>query len=119
MTFGERIRRLRTERGWTQIEFAQKMEVHDRHISRWEKDKNRPTGRAMDKMAEVFGVTVEELFGSPFAVEEKTEDDKLLQQFKEIQSLAEPERQAISLVIDAFLTKKRIGQLIQTSSRSA
>ena len=63
MTFGERIEQLRRERGWTKLEFARRLGVHDRHISRWEKGKNRPMGRTLEKMAEVFGVTADELFG--------------------------------------------------------
>ncbi len=109
MTLGEQIKALRLDRGWTQFDLAQRMEVHDRHVTRWETNKNRPAGRTLEKLAEIFEVTVPELFGSAAPVVEKEgEDGDLRRQFKELQALSPSERLAISMVIDAFLAKKRM-----------
>jgi transcriptional regulator with XRE-family HTH domain len=118
MTFGDRIKELRRAKGWTQVEFADRMGVNNRHVSRWEKSKNRPTGRTLDKMAEVFEMTPEELFGNLVATREPVPDPELHEQFKEIQNLPEAERAAIRMVLDAFLTKRRVEQVLHSPAPS-
>lgn len=114
MTFGQRIRRLRKGRGWTQVEFAEKMQVNDRYVSRWETDKNLPTRRTLERMAALFELTVEELFGGDKPQPEPVlAHPVLLKQFKEIQELTAKEQEAISIVLDAFLTKKRMEKVLQ------
>ncbi len=114
MTLGERIARLRRERDWTQEQFADKVGVHSRHVSRWETDKNRPAARMLEKIAEVFGVDWETLATSrdrpgPEAV---LQHEELLRQFQEVQELEDEDRLTISRVIDAFVTKKRIEKVL-------
>lgn len=112
MTLGEKIRRLRRDRGWTQAEFAAQVGVHERHVLRWEKDRHQPTGRTLEKIAQVFGVPVGDLFDRNEVVDESPEDATLRRQFQEIKALSEDERFAIGMVIDAFLTKRRVEHLV-------
>lgn len=48
--------RLRTERGWTQKELAQRVGTRQANISRLENGLANPTFRFMQKLSEVFGV---------------------------------------------------------------
>src|SRR5690349_20216347 len=85
VTFAERIKVLRKERGWTQSELARQVGIHEGNICRWEKGQNRPAGRTLEKVAEAFGLSVEELFGP--RAEEQLANDVLRRQFLEIQDL--------------------------------
>jgi transcriptional regulator with XRE-family HTH domain len=114
MTLGEQIARLRREREWTQDQFAEKVGVHSRHVSRWETDKNRPAARALEKIAEVLGVDWESLATQrePQSATHVLHHEGLLRQFQAVQELEEEDQLTISRVIDAFVTKSRIDKVL-------
>ena len=55
------IAQLRKELGLTQKELAEKLEVTDKAISRWETGKGLPDTSLLKPLAEIFGVSVGEL----------------------------------------------------------
>ena len=61
MTIGKRIAQLRKEKGMTQEELSQKMEVSAQAVSKWENDQTCPDISLLPKLAELLGVTVDEL----------------------------------------------------------
>lgn len=60
-TLGMMIASLRKENGMTQLELAEKMGVTDKAVSKWERDLSCPDVSSIPKLAEVFGVSVDEL----------------------------------------------------------
>ena len=63
---GTAIRELRTRRGLTQLQLAQKLDVSDKTISKWETGKGYPDITLLEPIAEVFGISVTEfLSGAP------------------------------------------------------
>lgn len=60
-TFGSMIAVLRKEKGMTQLELAEKMGVTDKAVSKWERDLSFPDVSSIPKLAEIFGVSVDEL----------------------------------------------------------
>ncbi|MBR2409170.1 MAG: helix-turn-helix transcriptional regulator [Lachnospiraceae bacterium] len=61
MTIGKRIATLRKEKGMTQEELSQKMEVSAQAVSKWENDQSCPDITSLPKLAKILGVTVDEL----------------------------------------------------------
>ena len=61
MTIGKRIAQLRKEKGFTQEELSQKMEVSAQAVSKWENDQTCPDIASLPKLAKILGVTVDEL----------------------------------------------------------
>ena len=59
------IRPLRQERGWSQAALAWRVGVTRRSILRWEGQQRRPQPRARLRLAELVGVSVEELACEP------------------------------------------------------
>lgn len=55
------IRRLRTEAGLTQLELAEKLCYSDKSISKWERAEALPDISVLKEMADLFGVSVDEL----------------------------------------------------------
>ena len=55
---GERIRTLRKQLGLTQKEFAKKIGVIDRLVSKWEKGLNDPTTKSLKAIAKTFNVNL-------------------------------------------------------------
>lgn len=60
-TLGMMIASLRKENGMTQLELAEKMGVTDKAVSKWERDLSCPDVHSIPKLAEVFGIRVDEL----------------------------------------------------------
>jgi len=61
MTFGEKLKKLRTEAHLTQDELAEKLFVSRTAISKWESDRGYPNIESLKAIAKFFSVTVDEL----------------------------------------------------------
>ena len=62
MSIGSKISDLRKERKLTQCELAEKLNVSDKVISRWETGTSLPDVEMMRNISAVFGVTISELY---------------------------------------------------------
>ncbi len=60
-SIGETIASLRKQKGMTQNELAEKMNVTDKAVSKWERDLSCPDINAISKLADILDVSVEEL----------------------------------------------------------
>lgn len=58
---GKTIAALRKEKGWTQVELAEKLQVSDKAVSKWEKDESSPSVEFFPALAELFGVSIDYL----------------------------------------------------------
>ncbi len=61
--FGERIAALRRERGMTQESLAQRLGITNQAVSKWESDQCCPDIMQLPMLADLFGITLDELFG--------------------------------------------------------
>ena len=64
MTFGEKLKKLRTDNGLTQDELAEKLYVTRTAISKWETDKGYPNIESLKAIAAFFSITVDDLLSS-------------------------------------------------------
>ncbi len=60
-TFGSLLTALRKANGMTQKDLAERLNVSDKAISRWERDENYPDLPLLPVIADIFGVTTDEL----------------------------------------------------------
>ncbi len=60
-TLGTKIAALRKEKRMTQSNLAEKMGVTDKAVSKWERDLSCPDINSVPQLAEVLGVSVDEL----------------------------------------------------------
>lgn len=60
-TMGEMICALRKEQGMTQKDLAQRLNITDKAVSKWERDVAYPDTATIPKLAEILGISVEEL----------------------------------------------------------
>ncbi len=59
--FGKNITRLRKLTNMTQLELAEKLNYSDKAVSKWEQGYSLPDVRVLVQLAEIFGVTVDDL----------------------------------------------------------
>ena len=58
---GKFLKDMRREKGWTQSEFAEKLGVSEKTVSKWETGRGLPDVSLMLPVCEQLGITVNEL----------------------------------------------------------
>ena len=71
MTLGEKIYKLRNDKGFSQSDLAEKLSVSRQSVSKWENNSAVPELEKLIKLAEIFNITLDEL-----VKDEKKEDEK-------------------------------------------
>lgn len=79
---GESIRRLRRERGLTQEELAEKLNVSFQAVSKWETGAGLPDLAQIPRIAGVFGVTTDTIFAYDLVQREKQVENICLEAFQ-------------------------------------
>ncbi len=70
-TMGSLIAALRKTKGMTQRDLAERLNVSDKSVSRWERDEGAPDLSLIPVIAEIFGITCDELLrGECYSEEE-------------------------------------------------
>ena len=83
----ERIRKLRLERNWSQVDLAKRLNVTKQSVSNWENDNIQPSIEMLVKLARVFSVSTDYILG----LEER--------RYLEVTGLTDEEMSHIQLVI--------------------
>lgn len=60
---GQRINKLRTAKGWSQVELAKRLRVAKQTVSNWENDNIQPSIEMLVRLSKIFGVTTDYLLG--------------------------------------------------------
>lgn len=114
MKFGEKLVKLRKEKGWSQSELARQIGVHLGHISRIEHGKAVPSIEVLKRACSALEVSADFLIddnsdeATPVEIRDKTTAEKL----KMIDDLSDKDRETIVHVIETMLTKKKIQDFV-------
>lgn len=113
--FAKRCRDLRRKKNLSQDELGKMVGLHYTHIGRYERGISRPSAEALKRMAEALGVTADYLIEGETddVARAKLEDRELLYLFQQIESLPDEDKNVIKKLIDAFLTKKKVQDLVK------
>ena len=106
---GERLKTLRTERGWSQADLADKIDSDARQVSRYENSKVAPGLEAVIRMAQTFNVTVDYLLiDNAERRPLNTPSNHIDARLADLDQLTDDERTTITNVIDALITKAKL-----------
>ena len=106
-TFGQRLARLRKERGFTQIELAERLDMVQAVISDYERDKLRPYADIVVRFAEVLGTSTDALLGITPVAKATPVNKRFARRLKAIDKLPKRDQDALLRTIDAFLGNSR------------
>ena len=101
------IAELRRQQGMTQLELAEKMGVTDKAVSKWERDLSCPDINSLPNLAEILGVTVDDL------MQIKKEADKPVSKVAEILEIAP---KAVAMAMGIAVTVLTILNELDTKS---
>ncbi len=79
---GKRIAILRKQKGWSQMELAEKLNVTDKAVSKWENG-GMPSIDLLPKLSEIFNVTIDHLILGDKENEKKSQDSEIKKDNKE------------------------------------
>lgn len=86
MTIGEKIKSLRIEKGYDQLDICEYLNIEQSTLSNYENDRRTPKPDMLSKMADFFGVTTDFLLGrektSVLTLKDKIEIDEYLDNFE-------------------------------------
>jgi len=95
VTIGERIQMLRKNNGLSQEDLAKKLLVSRQTVSQWETDQTIPSVDNIYRLKEILNVSFDELMSDEKAekveTEEKTEEEKPLEEYESVVSREETE----------------------------
>lgn len=114
MTLGEKIKRLRKARKWSQAELARTLDVHVTHVSRLETGRYAPSLELLKKLASVLEVSTDYLLyeNATEAGEASLQNKTFYERMRLVDGLGEEDRSIILGVIEAFLTKRQVRDLV-------
>ena len=70
---GERLRDLRKQKGYSQTQMARKLHITQGAISQWENGLTTPAADQLVTLAQVFGISVDELLGADAPIIRETQ----------------------------------------------
>ena len=97
-TMGEMIAELRKNQGMTQKDLAEKMNVTDKAVSKWERNLSCPDVASIPQLAQILGVSTDALLNVS-AEEKSAEAEKIL----DIVLKAVPLAMGVALAVTALL----------------
>ncbi len=101
--FGKRLVKLRKDAGYTQTELANELDVTQRMISYYEGHSEYPPSALLPKLAQVLGVTTDELLGIKPIKKTKKPDTRLQRRFQQIEKLPTKDKRQLTQIIDTFI----------------
>ncbi len=100
MKVGKTISNLRKEKNMTQMELADKLNISFQAVSNWERGQTMPDISKLNELADIFGVTIDELLGSKKGAqvvkkiirEEPIEEELTAEEFLEMAPMVKPKQ---------------------------
>ncbi|MDF2550714.1 MAG: transcriptional regulator [Chlamydiales bacterium] len=115
--FAEQLTKLRKGKGWSQPELGEKIGTSGQVISRYERGKIHPSIDVVYRMAKLFQVSVDFLLGKEGAASSTPQDARMLNRWKALEQLPEPEKEHFLFVFDAFIRDAAMRQAYQSLPR--
>jgi len=110
--FPEKLKSARQQKGFTQGQLAQRVGSDSQRISKYERGVMVPTTAILIKLANALEVSLDYLLlDAEDRAVSKIQDAALLNQFTQIESLAENDKFLIKGLLDAFIKKSKFEML--------
>ena len=106
--FGKRLVKLRKAAGYTQTELAGELGVTQRMVSYYEGHSEYPPSSLLPKLAELLGVSADELLGIKPMARAKKPDTRLQRRVQQIEKLPTKERRQLTQLIDTFIKASQV-----------
>lgn len=104
MDFAEKVKTIRKSKGLKQSELADMLEVKRSTVGKWETGDNRPTLEVLERMADLFEISIDDLLCRKPVIEKYKRDDqnvRLLSYYTKLNDFGK--REAVKRVSELYL----------------
>jgi transcriptional regulator with XRE-family HTH domain len=115
ITLGDKIKKIREERGLSQKEVASSVDIDRGQYSRIETNKVEPTLSTLEKVAKAFGIDVEDFFKKEASLTVDSFDKTLVEKVKIIDELEAEQKNHIYAIIDMAVANNRLKNTLTTA----
>jgi len=105
--FGDRLRRIRLEKGLTQTQLGDKVGLSKRMMAHYEKHAIRPPTDKVALLAKALGVKVEDLLKDTSKNKSNGSDPKFSRKLEKAKTLPNADKEVLTAMIDSLLKKNR------------
>lgn len=105
---------MRIQKGISQTELAKRINMHNTHISRYERGESVPSSQALKALADCLGVSTDYLYdgNEEDAAVADFHDRDFLRIFKEAENLEEKDKEVLKILIESFLARQKIKAMV-------
>lgn len=113
MSFAQRLKKARIEKNLSQTDLGGLVGIHYTQIGRYENKGAQPSADVLSKLANALEISADFLMNgnSNDLADNSITDKELLNQFKTIEKFEESDKSVVKILLDAFITKKKVQQL--------
>ncbi len=105
--FGERLKHLRNQKGWTQKELASKVEIGFSQFNKYEMGLHIPSLEKLIQLAELLDSTLDYLLTGDSNDQGNLHDTRLAKRFKELERFQAEDKEAIIRILDGMIIKNK------------
>jgi transcriptional regulator with XRE-family HTH domain len=111
--FAQRLKELRTIRKLTQNRLAELLNVKPRVYSRWETGDAVPHFDTIVRLADILGVTLDEMAGRTEATTQAViRNPELNRLYRKVDQLSDEDQKALLVVLDSLVKRSRVSQVM-------
>ena len=109
--FGQRLREARKSRGMTQAELGDAVGTSNRMISYYERTQANPPGPLLTALANILGVSVEQLLGTKLLREKPDpKSARIMKRLQQVEQLPPPEQRAVLKFVEGLLARRMLAK---------
>jgi transcriptional regulator with XRE-family HTH domain len=111
--FGLRLKELRKQKGWTQKELANKIDIRFSQLNKYECGMHIPPIEKLIKLSNSFRVTLDYLIMGNQEQQQTLHNIRLLQRLQDVERFNDDDQEMIIKMIDAMIIKHRVEGAVQ------
>jgi transcriptional regulator with XRE-family HTH domain len=117
--FGLRLKELRKQKGWTQKELANQLDIRFSHLNKYESGMHIPPIEKLIQLGSLFNVTLDYLVLGDREEALPLHNTQLIERLKAMESFDNHDQDAVLRLIDAMIVKQRVESAVQPIGRKA
>ena len=114
--FGERVKQLRKDKGWTQKELGKMIGVTYAQLNKYEGGTNAPPLDKLHSLASALETSIDYLVTGHLTEHMPLHNTRLIQRFQELEGFAPDDQETVIKLIDAMIVKRRVEGAVSVDS---